>query len=363
MTIQTLEPITKEKLDGYIVQAAVAAGYDRGFGIKGCDLSKPIWWAGYCRQSLDQQTQNNRLPEYFLTLAKMARDHGVVVPLEYIFYDHETGEHLERHNMLYLRCELAHKKRILGIMFADIRCLSREPAPQQVFERECELLGIKLMFGDAPGGMDPGSQFARSAITFSNKIARLATHKNARAGNIGRILKGSVPACKAAYGYCYRREAEITNGRVYIKKAWWEVSELNDDGVPVVNTPAWVVTQIFKWIGLENRTSFWVARRLNELGIRAPAGGIWAPNRVYKVVHRRCYMGRNVYNSSCYVPNPKRPLGDVTAQIRRIILRPKPEEEWVHFNVPLLVSEELWQKANDALTHRGRGRGKEGRSI
>jgi len=355
--------VTDETLDEYVIQAAKAAGYEKGFGIRDCDLSKPIWWAVYCRQSLDQQTQNNRLPEYLLTLAKMARDYGVVVPREYVLYDHETGEHLERHNMSYMRYELAHKKHILGIMFADIRCLSREPAPQQVFERECELLGIKLMFGDVPSGMDIGSQFARSAITFCNKIARQATHSNARAGNIGRILKGSVPACKAAYGYRYRRDAEITNGRIYIKKAWWELNDVDDEGVPVADSPAWVVTQIFKWIALEGRSSFWVAKILNDLGIKAPAGGIWAPNRVCKVIHRRCYTGKNFYNSSCYVPNPKRPLGDVTAQIKRTISRPKPEEEWVAFGVPLLVSEELWQKANDALAHRGRGRGKKGKHI
>jgi hypothetical protein len=53
----------------------------------------------------------------------------------------------------------------------------------------------------------------------------------------------------------------------------------------------------------------------------------------------------------------------VTAQVRRTISRPKPEEEWVPFSVPPLVSEDLWQKANEALTHRGRGTGKEGRSI
>jgi site-specific DNA recombinase len=363
MTIQIAEPIKTGQLDEYIVEAASAAHYENGFGIQDCDLSKPIWWAGYCRQSLDQQTQNNRLPEYLLTLAKMAKEQGVVIPREYVFYDHETGEHLERHSMAYLRYELAHKKLILGILFADIRCLSREPAPQQVFERECELLGVKLMFGDAPGGMDLGSQFARSAITFSNKMARLATHRNARAGNIGRILKGSVPACKAAYGYRYRRDAEIANGRIYVKKAWWDIDELDLDGLPVENTSAWVVTQIFRWIGLEGRSSFWVAKKLNEMGIKAPAGGIWGPNRVCKLVHRRCYTGKNFYNSSCYVPNPERPLGDVTAQIRRTISRPKPEDEWVPFNVPLLVSEELWQKGNVALTQRGRGKGKEGKSI
>ena len=363
MAIQTVEPIAKEQFYQYITQAAKAAGYE-GFGMLGCDLSQSIWWAGYCRQSLDQQVNNNRLPEYLLTLARMAKDQGVIVPLEYVFYDHEIGEHLDRHSMSFMRRELVHKKRILGILFADIRCLSREPAPQQVFERECEILGIRLLFGDAPSGMDPGSQFTRSVITFSNKMARLATHKNARAGNIGRILKGSVPALKAAYGYRYRRDAEITSdGRVHIKKAWWEIDEADADGVPLENTPAWVVTQIFKWIGTEGWSSFWVAKRLNDMGLRAPAGGIWAPNRVCKVVNRRCYTGRNIYNSNCMVPNPSRPLGDITAQVKRTILRPKPEEEWAYFDVPPIVSEELWQKANDALTKRGRGRGKQGKGL
>jgi hypothetical protein len=63
------------------------------------------------------------------------------------------------------------------------------------------------------------------------------------------------------------------------------------------------------------------------------------------------------------VPNPARPLGDITGQVRRTILRPKPQEEWVFFNVPQLVSDDLWQKANTALTVRGRGRGKQGKAI
>jgi hypothetical protein len=34
------------------------------------------------------------------------------------------------------------KLRITGILFADLHCLSREPAPQQVFERECEIRSV-----------------------------------------------------------------------------------------------------------------------------------------------------------------------------------------------------------------------------
>jgi DNA invertase Pin-like site-specific DNA recombinase len=186
MATQTVTPVSEDVFCEYIKQAAISAG------------------AAYCRQSLDQQAENSRLPEYLLTMAKMAREQGVVVPREYVFYDHETGEHLDRPAMQFLRHELAEKQRIVGILFADLRCLSREPAPQQVFERLCEILGVKLIFGDAPSGMDVGSQFARSALTFSNKLARPATNRNARAGNIGRVLKGWAPSHKAAYGYVYR---------------------------------------------------------------------------------------------------------------------------------------------------------------
>ena len=108
MVIQKAEYVTKEMLDGYIAEAAKAAGYEKGFGITGCDLSMPVWWAASCRQSLDQQSQNNRLPEYLFTMAKMAKAQGVVVPREYIFYDHESGEHLDRPEISYLRHELIH---------------------------------------------------------------------------------------------------------------------------------------------------------------------------------------------------------------------------------------------------------------
>ena len=364
MVVQEIEWVTKEMLDDYVAQAAQAANYGKGFGITGCDLSMPIWWAGYCRQSLEQQSHNNRLPEYLLTLAKIAKEQGVVIPREYVFYDHVGGEHLDRPGMQYLRHELMDRKKILGILFSDLRCLSREPAPQQVFERECEIRGVRLVFGDAPSGMDIGSQFARSAITFSNKLTRLATNRNARAGNIGRVLKGSVPSHKAPYGYTYRRDAEITSeGRIQIKKAWWEVNSIDQDGKLIPESPADIITRIFQWVGNEGRTVYWVGKKLNEMGIKGPNGGKWAQDSVRYVMLNHCYTGHHKYNAFTRVPNPERPLGDITGAVRRTLTRPKPSSEAVEFSVPPLVGEELWAKANHATRERGRGRGKEGKAI
>ena len=363
MVAQAVEHVTQEIMDEYIREAARVARYEAGFGIAGCDLSMPIWWAAYCRQSLDQQSQNSRLPEYLLTLAKMAKEQGVTVPREYIGYDHVSGEHLDRPAIRFIRHELVDKKKVLGILFADLRCLSREPAPQQVFERECEIRDVRLIFGDAPSGMDVGSAFARSAITFSNKLTRLATHRNAAAGNVGRVLRGWAPACKAAHGYAYRRDAEITDGRMIIKKAWWEIDSLDPDGKPVSGSPADAITKIFDWMGKEGRSCFWVAKKLNELGFSAPYGGRWSGNTLRRVVMRHCYTGRNTYNANVRVSNPARPMGDVTGAVKRTLIRPKPAGEAVTYAVPALVSEGLWQKANDAMHQRGRGRGKEGKSI
>lgn len=106
-----------------------------------------------------------------------------------------------------------------------------------------------------------------------------------------------------------------------------------------------------------------MANKLNEMGIKAPEGGKWSPARVANIVHHHCYTGNHAYNANSRVPNPDRPLGDITAEVKRTLLRPKTEEEWVKFKVPALIIEELWQKANDNITERGRGRGKQGKTI
>ena len=77
---QTREILSQEQRQDYITAAAREAGYEEGFGVRDCDLKQSGWWAVYTRQSLEEQAQNNRLPDYLRTCAHEARDLGVVVP-------------------------------------------------------------------------------------------------------------------------------------------------------------------------------------------------------------------------------------------------------------------------------------------
>ena len=141
------------------------------------------------------------------------------------------------------------------------------------------------------------------------------------------------------------------------------MDELGEDQAPLEKSPSWVVQRIFTWAGQEGRTLYWIATTLNDLEIPAPGGGEWYPSRVSYVVRHHCYTGNHVYNANARVTNPARPLGDITAQARRTLLEPKPRDQWVHYAVPALVSEDLWQRANKIVGTRGPGRGKLGKSI
>jgi len=363
MGVQMVEPVTGKVLDDCIAQTAKAAGYEHGFGVEGCDLSERKWWASYQRQSQEEQAHNNRLPEYLRTCALETKRLNVTVPREYIFYDLVTGEHLERPGMIRLR-KLMAERRISGVIFPALDRLSREPLHQQIFELEAAHYGVALHYADAPSGNDPGSQFARTILAHAAKLVKIANRKNNAAGNIGRVLSGNVPAGKTPYGYRYQAEYEdLGHGRRKLVSARWIVDALDQDGEPVEGSEAWTVMQIFRWIGNEGRTLYWVAKRLNALSIKPRYAKQWSPSLVRFIVANHCYTGHHVYNRATYVPNPERPLGDITAAVKRTIRQLKPESQWVHFEVPALVSEELWQLANQNLKERGRGRGKQGKRI
>ena len=49
--VSQIEIISEERVDNYIKEAARFAGYEEGFGVTGCDLTRSNWWVAYNRQS------------------------------------------------------------------------------------------------------------------------------------------------------------------------------------------------------------------------------------------------------------------------------------------------------------------------
>ena len=227
----TTEIMSRDRLDRYIVEAAKAAGYEEGFGVVGCDLSLNHWWAVYTRQSTREQAENDRLGEYLLTCARLAKQNCIIVPREYVIYDAESSEDMNRPGMITLRKGLITGRHIAGIVIPLQGRLSADPLHQLTFERECTYLGIRVVYGDAPGGDDWASQTTRLIQSQANALRVKCNRDNALAGNIARVLAGKAPAHRAAYGYIYRTEKifESRTGRAKVLRAWWDLDEQGPD--------------------------------------------------------------------------------------------------------------------------------------
>ena len=230
-------PQPQDDLGSIVLAAAKAAGYEEGFGVGGCDLTRSGWWAMYTRQSTEEQRSNNRLPEYLLTCAREAKNLGVVVPREYVFYDAVTGEHLERPSIIHIRRTLVPERKIAGVIFPALDRLSREPIHVGVFEFELDHYEVRYHYADAPSGSDAMSQMMRQNLAYAAKFVKLVNRKNNRGGNIGRVLKGIAPAHRAPYGYTYHADYRDENGRRTVVRAWWEADSLDPEGQPVLGTP------------------------------------------------------------------------------------------------------------------------------
>ena len=360
-----VEIIKEERLDNYIREAARISGYEDGFGITGCDLSKNHWWAAYSRQSTREQSENDRLGEYLLSLAKLAKQLGVIIPHEYIIYDARSSEDLNRPGIEWLRRELMPGRRISGIIVPLQGRLSADPLHQLTIERECRHYRVQLVCGDSPTGDDWGSQATRMMQSMANGLRVKSNRDNVLAGNIARVMTGKVPSHRAPYGYSLVTDKIIDKrtARVRVNSASWQIDNVDATGNFIADSPAWIVHQIFIWIGEQNRTCYWVASELNKMKIAPPQRETWMPRTVIKIVNRRCYTGKAEYNVNGRVTNPDRPFGDPTMGDKRTLIRPKPDKERVGYSVPALTSEELWSLANQNLKERGRGRGKQGKVI
>jgi len=99
------------------------------------------------------------------------------------------------------------------------------------------------------------------------------------------------------------------------------------------------------------------------MGIKGPSSGLWSQDSIRYLMLNQCYTEKHKYNARTRVPNPNRPLGDITGAMKRTMIRPKAEGEAVEFKVPALITEELWLRANQKTRERGRGRDKEGKVI
>jgi site-specific DNA recombinase len=295
------------------------------------DQQKP--WAIYLRVSTkDQEKSFSPQTQLELCLGK-ARELGVDVPQQFIFFDDYSGFLLERPglNPLY---ELVDNQAIGGFITLCADRLARDPQDQSFLRKRASRAGVcivTVMEEEYRGLEGELVQFVRGWAAKQQIFGPTGFVARSLEGRKTRARSGKLPHGGGLYGYVYNKQT----------------------GLREVDPPkASVVVQIFEWYANEGLSTLGIAQRLNLDRVDAPKGKIWRKGQVQRILTHTAYKGEDYAFKYKAVP-PKNPRKVMRRHINsRAELRPR--EEWIPIPTPSIVPCELWEKANTRLReHRG----------
>jgi DNA invertase Pin-like site-specific DNA recombinase len=354
--------------------------YGACFAVSGVDLKRADLWAAYVRQSTEEQQKNNAVPQYLDMIAEHAAKKGLVIPLEYVFYDNDSGTHLERPGIQYIRDTLMAQRRIAGVLFPNIERLSRNPTHAEIFENYAEHYRVQYVYCNLPDniqGEDAHAKMVRRLLGEAASAYAASARANNLRGRIGLILQGSAPPSAAPFGYSYIRQRDEGTGRWGLARheldgaipgavppegvSVWGLKDeavLQDFFFP--STPAYFAALIYFRLVREQKSLTAVARELNEAGVPSPRNGArgWSSGNVRFITQKPNYYGQGVYNRTAWAENPNAPFsGDVTAQKKKTVRQVKEASQWKTFPVPALVDRRTWDAAQEVVRFHADGRG------
>jgi site-specific DNA recombinase len=291
----------------------------------------------YARVSSDRQKENHTIASQTVALKEYARTHDYLVPAEWVFEDEGySGATLVRPGLEALR-DLAAQGEIEAVLVYSPDRLSRKYAYQVLLAEEFSRCGVTLVFLQAPSGETPED---RLLVQFQGMIAeyeRAQILERHRRGKRHKARLGMVSVLSGApYGYRYVRKSDHA-------EAAYQVIEHEAD----------VVRIVFDAYTREGLSINAITRLLNQRQIPTRRGDTrWERSTVWAMLRNPAYRGR-----ACYGKTELRPRQRITRPLRLHNRLPqrnsanheRPRQEWIEIAVPALVSEEIFELAQEQL--------------
>lgn len=289
----------------------------------------------YARVSTLQQEQEATIESQVAELEKYAGETGYRLSKECYFLDQAvSGAKLARPALDRLR-DLAAEGLFETVLCWSPDRLSRQYAHQWILIEELKRVGVKVVFVNQPSVEDnPQGQLLLGIQGLFSEYERAVITDRLRRGKLHRVRQGALVNPVPPYGYRYIPVNEPNGGH-------WVEHPLEAESV----------RYIFNAYAEHNLKIGKIAEELNQnIHKRPPRGVRWGYSVVQAILKQPAYTGRTHYNRTqvCQdgIGQPKKHGRGVR---RTAAHRPRPKEEWIPMNVPPLVAEELWLKAQERL--------------
>lgn len=290
----------------------------------------------YARVSTLQQEQEATIDSQVAAIETFAQAQGYRLSKELYFLDEAvSGAKLDRPGLDRVR-DLAAEGLFEVVLCLSADRLSRQYVHQLVLLDEFQRVGIQVVFvNQPPVANNPQSQLLFGVQGLFAEYERAMITERLRRGKLYRVRQGQLAHPKAPYGYCYIPVSEAGGGR-------WEIEARQ----------ASVVRQIYQWYTEEPGATIWqIVQRLNAQEEPPPARAKqWHYSAVQAILKQPGYTGQAYYNRTCACQNGvNRPKLQGRGKIRHPKRALRPQEEWIPFAVPAILTQAVWQSAQERL--------------
>lgn len=294
----------------------------------------------YARVSSEQQAEAGTIKSQVSSLLEKISADGLALPnaqLQFIDDGH-SGATLIRPALERLR-DCVFNGLVDCVYVHSPDRLARKYAYQILLMDEFQKAGAKIVFLNREIGKTPEDDLLLQVQGMMAEYERAKILERSRRGKLQGAKRGTVNVLSGApYGYRY-------------------VGKHDGDGqsrYEIIFEEARIVQQIFEWIGRERLSIGQVKRKLDESGIKTKSGkSFWDRSVIWAMLKNPAYIGKAAFG--------KTKLGDKRARIRpqrNSSDRPRqsystydvPQDEWIYIPVPALVSEDLFNAAQEQLS-------------
>ena len=291
----------------------------------------------YARVSSDRQKESGTIASQTAAVRECAQARAYIVPPEWVFEDDGfSGARLDRPGLEAVR-DLAAEGRIEAVLVLSPDRLSRKYAYQVLLLEEFARCGVACEFVESPPAETPQERLLVQVQGMIAEYERAQIAERSRRGKRHKARNGSPSVLSGApYGYRYVKRSEGLEARY-----------------EVLAGEAEVVRQVFDSYTREHCSMRAIARHLTEQGIPTRTGkGCWERSVIWAILRNPAYCGRACYGKTGTGPRQRltRPLrkpGKFAS--RQVAGLERPREEWIEIPVPALVSEELFEQAQEQL--------------
>jgi len=285
----------------------------------------------YARVSTARQEQEETIDSQIAEVKSRIIEDGALLTSERTYIDEGySGSMLERPS-LDAMLEAAKNQEFDVLYIYDLGRLSRQLSHLLIVTEQLEKYGREVVSLHERITGTPEDKFLLHIMGSMHEYERAKIAERFRRGKMYKARSGKIVGYNAPYGYTYNKETGLF--------------EINPH-------EAIVVKNIFKWVIEEGLSTYAIIKRLHDEGFQPQKkmNDYWSRGPISRILKNETYFGKHHFNKSESIL-PRTKIKDTTKyrKIQKTGRRSRPREEWIGFDVPSIISEELFNKAQVQL--------------